>query len=188
MTDKVKPTPLEMRQVTNVSLNHCVDEQAVDPTRTRPLQSARPALLPCTDTPMCAVDGCRAGDTNEMIRGCKISGNTICDCDCKGRPSARKIDSVATDDDPAAMVNPGMRHTTAALDAAAADGADNSRSSGPLGGVKAEEIMAPETFKFEHVAPTAELVLNETKRTPVTETILKEMTTEIWNAIVKVTL
>jgi hypothetical protein len=95
---------------------------------------------------------------------------------------------VATDDDPAAMVNPGMQHTTAALDAAAADGADNSRSSGPLGGVKAEEKLAPETFKFEHVAPTAELVLNETKRTPVTETILKAMTAGIWNAIVKVTL
>jgi hypothetical protein len=37
VTDKLKPTPLEMRHMTKVSLRHCVDAQAVTPTRTVPL-------------------------------------------------------------------------------------------------------------------------------------------------------
>ena len=187
MTDKLRPTPFEMRHVTRVSLRHCVDAQAVTPTRTRPLQSEKPALLPCTDTLTCAVDGCRAGDTAETTRERKISGTTIFDCVCNGRPSAPKTDTLAMVEVPTALVKPGMRHTMADAGAAKADGMVRRSINGPFGSKYAGEIITFEMFKLEQAAPTAELLLKEANRKPVTDTVVKVTPAGIANAMVKAT-
>ena len=53
----LKLTPLETRQMTRASFRHSVDAHAVYATRARPDQSERPALLPYTNTVICAVEG-----------------------------------------------------------------------------------------------------------------------------------
>ncbi len=72
--DQPERTPFAERHKTNVSLCHRDDVHAVDPIRTPPLQSDSPALVPYTDTRICAVEGCKDGNTLAMNRGYKISG------------------------------------------------------------------------------------------------------------------
>ncbi len=187
MTDKLRPTPFEMRHVTRVSSRHCVAAHAVAPTRTRPLQSEKPALLPCTDTLTCAVDGCRAGDTAETTRERNISGTTMFDCVCNGRPSAPKTDRMAMVEVPTALVNPGMRHTIADAGAATADGTDRRSINDPLGNKNLGETVTLVTFKFEQAALAAKLLLKEAKRKPVMETVVKVTPAGISNATDKMT-
>ena len=70
---------------------------------------------------------------------------------------------------------------------AAADGEERRRISGPLGNENIGETITLETFKFEHVVPAVELLLKETKRRPVTETVVKAMPAGTEKATVKVT-
>ena len=117
----------------------------------------------------------------------KTAGNSIPPCVCNGRPSARNIDTLATVEAPTAGVNPGTRHATTELGAAAADGAERRRLRGPLGGVNADETMTLGAFKFEQVVVVAAALLKAAKRTPVTETVVKVKPAGTANATVKVT-
>ena len=173
--------------MTKVSLRHCVDAQAVSPTRAVPLQSERPALLPCTEMLLCAVEGCWTGETSKIPRGRTISGKTMFDCVCNGRPSAPKIDTLVKIDDPTALVNPGIWHTMADDGETGADGSDRCKINGPFGGENAGNTVTLETFKFRHAAPAAELLLKEAKRSPVIDTVAKATLAVIAKETVKVT-
>jgi hypothetical protein len=116
----------------------------------------------------------------------KTAGNSIPPCVCNGRPAARNIDTLATVEAPTAVVNPGTRHATTELGAAAADGAERRRIRGPLGGVNADETVTLEAFKFEQVVAAAAL-LKAAKRMPVTETVVKVKPAGTANETVKVT-
>ncbi len=117
----------------------------------------------------------------------KMAGKLIPVCVCNGKPSSPKIDTLATDEAPTKLVNPGMRHEMVEFGAMTADGADSRIISVPLGGANEDEILTLLTFKFEHVAPSAELLLKEAKRTPVTEMVVKVIPAGKANVTVKVT-
>lgn len=150
MTDKLEPSPPEMRHATRLSLRHCVEVQAVTPTRTRPLQSEKPALLPCTDTLICPVDGCRAGDTTDTTRERKISGNTMFDCVCSGHPFSLKVETLALDEDADIMlVKPATLHTIADIGDEGVAAVDKESSRTPdMGEKPANAVTAEDEFEW----------------------------------------
>jgi hypothetical protein len=195
-TDEVivilNPTPLEIRQMTRVSLRHCVDAQAVFATRARPDQSERPALLPYTSTVICAVEGYTDGVATEMTRGCKISGNSILDCVSSGHPFSKKEEILKVDEAApgiAAFVNPSIVHTIAAGVDAGAAVTDKLSSKTPDDAVKAASINEGDGLMLEQKGAAAD-ALNAEKRNPLMDMslILIELSKEgTMNDTVKMT-
>lgn len=106
-----------------------------------------------------------------------------------GIPDALKVDSctLVAAADLRAFVKPGMRHTMAELETAAAEGNDRLKISKPFGCKNRGETTTLETFKFEQVITAAELLLKREKRRPVTETVIKATPTGMMNETLKVT-
>jgi hypothetical protein len=174
VTANPTPKPFAVRHATSVSLCHRVNPHAVAPIRTPPLQSNSPALVPYTDTLICAVEGCVDGDTLVTTRGYRISGNLKFGCVCNGHPPASNVDTLtlAAAAAATAFVNPATVHTTAAVGDKGAAAVDRLSSSTPdcsvmmavtttLGGLRLEQLGA------------AALTLKAEKRRPVMEMVLK---------------
>ena len=81
-----------------------------------------------------------------------------------------------------------MRQTIAELGAALAEDIEKLRTSKPVEGVKNGETTTPNASRLEQVAPDAVALLNDEKRKPVTETVLKVVPPGRKNENVMVTL
>ena len=174
VTAHPKLTPRAVRHVTSVSLCHCVDTHNVAPVRTPPLQSDSPALVPYTDTLICAVEGCVHGDTLVTTRGYKISGNPTFGCVCNGPPPASNVDTLtlAAAAAAAAFVNPATVHTTAAVGDAGAAAVDRFSSNTPEDGVKTADTVPVDGLRLEQEGGAA-VALRAEKRKPAMDMSLK---------------
>jgi hypothetical protein len=173
--DKPEKTPLAERHETIVSLCHRDDVHAVAPIRTPPLQSDSPALVPYTNTLICAVEGCRDGNILVTTREYNISGNFTPPCVCNGQPKASNVDTLtiaAAAAAAAAFVNPATVHTIAAVGNAGAAAVDRFSSSTPEEGVKAVDAVTVDGSRLEHEAGAAAASKDE-KRKPEMDMSLK---------------
>ena len=173
-TNNIKPTLLDVRHKTSVSLRHLVDTQGVAPIRAPLLQSETPMFVPYTDTLICAVDGCVVGDKLETTVRDMSSGNKIDGCVWIGAPDALKIDmlTLLVAADFPAFVKPGMLQVTKDLASAAAIGAERLRTSGPDGSKNEDDAEILRASKSEHTALAVKLVLKKKNRRPATDIVL----------------